>query len=142
MMAGNRAFANQAANDAKQAAHMVTSLDNLANTVIQKNDTVEKLVMANKRLAKALADANTAITRLCLLNTSVTPTALASTDNCPCLAHWATVKPDWDCTGYCWTHGHKKKVGHFSATCSHQKDGHITSATRSNTKDGRIVNKD
>jgi hypothetical protein len=58
MMAGNCAFANQAATNAEQAACMVTSLNNLANTAIQKNDMVEKLVAANKRLAKALVNAN------------------------------------------------------------------------------------
>jgi hypothetical protein len=40
---------------------MAKSLDNLANATIQKNDTVEKLVTANKKLAKALANANATI---------------------------------------------------------------------------------
>jgi hypothetical protein len=48
MIANNSAFANQAATEAKQAAMMAKSLDNLANATIQKNDTVEKLVTANK----------------------------------------------------------------------------------------------
>jgi hypothetical protein len=61
MTAGERAFANQAATNAKHATRMVTSLDNLANAAIQKNDTIEKLVAANECLAKALADANAAI---------------------------------------------------------------------------------
>ncbi len=101
MMAGGRAFTNQAALNADQAACMVTSLNNLTNMVIQKNDTVEKLVAANERLAKALADVNTAIAQLCLPNASVTPAAPTSTNNHPCPTHWATVKPDWDFTGYC-----------------------------------------
>jgi hypothetical protein len=61
MIATNSAFANQAATDAEQATKMATSLDNLANSTIQKNDTVEKLVTANEKLAKALANANAAI---------------------------------------------------------------------------------
>ena len=40
---------------------MARSLDNLANAAIQKNDTIEKLVVTNECLAKALADANAAI---------------------------------------------------------------------------------
>jgi hypothetical protein len=60
MTAGDRAFAHQAATN-DQAAQMVVSLDNLANAAIQKNDTVDKLVATNERLAKALADANSAL---------------------------------------------------------------------------------
>jgi hypothetical protein len=61
MIMNNSAFASQAATNAKQSAMMAKSLDNLANATIQKNDTVEKLVTANKELAKAFADANAAI---------------------------------------------------------------------------------
>jgi hypothetical protein len=61
MTSNDGAFANQAAAEAKQAAMMARSLDNLANAALQKNDTVEHLVRANKRLAKALVDANAAI---------------------------------------------------------------------------------
>jgi hypothetical protein len=61
MIANNNAFANQAATDAEQAAMMAKSLDYLANAAIQKNDTVEKLVTVNEKLAKALANANAAI---------------------------------------------------------------------------------
>jgi hypothetical protein len=64
MTAGDCAFANQAATEAKQAKRMDTSLDNLANAAIKKNNTGDKLVAANERLAKALADANSALARL------------------------------------------------------------------------------
>jgi hypothetical protein len=64
MIANNNAFTNQAATNAEQAAMMAKSLDNLANAAIQKNDTVEKLVTANAKLAKALANANAIIARL------------------------------------------------------------------------------
>jgi hypothetical protein len=40
---------------------MAKSLDNLANAAIQKNETMEKLVTANAKLAEALANANAAI---------------------------------------------------------------------------------
>jgi hypothetical protein len=141
MTASDCSFAYQAATKAKQAARMVTSLNNLANAAIQKTDTIEKLVAANKCLAKALANANAAIACLCLQNMPAASAAPSGTDNRPCPSHWLTVKPNWDNNGYCWTHGHKVKVGLSSATCSHQKNGHITSATRSNTKGSSNANK-
>jgi hypothetical protein len=54
MIANDSAFANQAATNAEHAAMIAKSLDNLANAAIQKYDTVEKLVTANAKLAKAL----------------------------------------------------------------------------------------
>jgi hypothetical protein len=84
MTDGNRAFAHQAATEAKQAARMVTSLNNLANAAIQKNNTVEKLVAANECLAKALADANATIACLSLPNMPAAPTTPSGTDNRPC----------------------------------------------------------
>ena len=84
---GDQSFANQAATEAEQAARMVTSLNNLVNAAIEKNDTVNKLVAANKRLAKALANANSALTRLCLPQSSAaiqasvpTPATIDGTD--------------------------------------------------------------
>ncbi len=141
MTAGNRALAYQAATEAEQAARMVTSLDNLANAAIEKNDTVEKLVATNKCLAKALADTNAAIACLCLPNMPTAPATPSSTDNHPHPSHWSTIKLDWANNGYCWTHGHKVKVGHSSATCIHWKPRHITSITRSDTKGGSNANK-
>ncbi len=122
MIANNSAFANQAATNAEQAAMMTKSLDNLANAAIQKNDTVEKLVIANKKLAKALADTNTAIiAQLCLPNLpNPLSTASRSTTNNRHPSHWSAVKPDWDPTSYCLTHGFKVKRGHTSTTCTHQ----------------------
>ena len=37
--------------------NMVTALDNLANAAVQKNDTIETLVSANKNLTDSLAGA-------------------------------------------------------------------------------------
>jgi hypothetical protein len=79
MTAGDCAFANQGATEAKQAARMVTSLDNLANAAIKKNDTVDKLVAANECLAKALADANSALTCLRLPQLAAAPNSSAPT---------------------------------------------------------------
>ncbi len=148
MMAGDRAFGNQAATDAEQAKRMASSLDNLANAAIQKNDTVDKLVAANECLAKALADSNSALARLRLppsagaTGASSTPPAASGGSERPCPAHWAKDKPAWDPTGYCWTHGFKVKVGHSSATCACHLEGHVATATRTNTKGGCNTHKD
>jgi hypothetical protein len=98
MIANDSAFANQAATDAKQAALMAKSLDNLANAAIQKNDTVEKLVTANAKLTKALANANAAIARLRLPNPPNPPNPLStpsrSTTNNRRMSRWSAIKPD------------------------------------------------
>jgi hypothetical protein len=67
MIPNNSAFANQAATNAKQAAMMAKSLDNLANVAIQKNEALEKLVTANEKLAKALCQ------RQCCHHTTPSP---------------------------------------------------------------------
>jgi hypothetical protein len=102
MIANNSAFANQAATEARQAAMMAKSLDNLANAAIQKNNTVEKLITAYEKLAKALADTNAAIAQLRLPNPPNPPsTPSTGTMNNRRPSHWSAVKPDWDPTGYC-----------------------------------------
>ncbi|KAL7487086.1 hypothetical protein ACHAW6_012695 [Cyclotella cf. meneghiniana] len=42
--------ANASVDNAQGSSQMITSLDNLANAAVQKNDTVERLVVANKQL--------------------------------------------------------------------------------------------
>jgi hypothetical protein len=145
MIANNSTFANQAATNAKQAAVMAKSLDNLANAAIQKNNTVEKPITANAKLAKALTDTSAAIARLHLPNPPNPPNppstpSRSSMNNCR-PSHWTAVKPDWHPTSYCLTHGFKVKHGHTSATCTHQRDGHNTAATQSNTMGGSKANK-
>jgi hypothetical protein len=145
MIANDSAFANQAATNAKQTAMMAKSHDNLANAAIQENDTVEKLVTAKEKLRKALADANAAITQLCLPNPPNPPNPLStpsrSSTNNLCPSHWSAVKPDWDPTGYCSKHGFKVKLVHSRATCTHQQDRHNTAATRSDPKSSSKANK-
>jgi hypothetical protein len=137
MTANDGAFANQVAAKAEQATMMAHLLDNLANAALQKNDTVEKLVTTNEKLAKALANANTVIARLCLLTPATAP-AGGSNDR---PSHWLPVIPNWDPTGYCLPHGFKVKCGHTSATCAHCKTGHNATATRLDTKGGSKANK-
>ncbi|KAL7474049.1 hypothetical protein ACHAW6_000047 [Cyclotella cf. meneghiniana] len=46
--------ANAAVDDTQWSSQMITSLDNLANVAVQKNDRVEKLVVANKQLTDTI----------------------------------------------------------------------------------------
>ncbi len=97
---------------------------------------MEKLVTTNEKLAKALADANAAIARLCLSAPATAPAG--SSNDCP--SHWSPVIPDWDPTGYCSLHKFKVKHGHTSATCAHSKEGHNATATRLDAKGVREAN--
>ncbi len=104
LMAGDTAFgANQAA-ELKQTQQMASSLDNLANTTIQKNTTIKNLVATNSMLTKAIADIQLSIVRMFTTRvpTSPAPTApapLAEARVCP--FHWSNTKLAWDKVGYC-----------------------------------------
>jgi hypothetical protein len=56
MTAGDTAFGVNQAAEVDQVQEMATSLDNLANTTIQKNTTIKNLVATNATLTKAIAD--------------------------------------------------------------------------------------
>lgn len=115
--------ANSATED-ELSEQLVASLDNLANAAVQKNDTVEKLVISNKTLTDTVATLTNDITRL--------TNAIASLK-----ANKSTKAPQAnDPNGYCWTHGYKVKFGHSSKTCTNRKDGHKEDATRGNTMGG------
>jgi hypothetical protein len=65
MTYGSLAFANQAAaQEIVQAEKMATLLDNLANTSIQKNNTIDKLVETNQQQAKKITNLTAAIAKL------------------------------------------------------------------------------
>jgi hypothetical protein len=56
MTARNTAFGTNQAAKLKQAQQMASSLINLANATIQKNTTIENLVVIKATLIKAIAD--------------------------------------------------------------------------------------
>jgi hypothetical protein len=109
---------------------MAALLDNLANASIQKNNTIDKLVMTNQQQAKIIANLTEAIAKL---TGSPPMEQQLGSANPP---HWRATKPAWDPTGYCWMHSFWVKVGHSSASCSFPKEGHCMDATRINTKGG------
>ena len=50
---------------------MVVALDNLANTAVQKNNTVERLIISNSSLSVSLAARDTNIARLLTIITNL-----------------------------------------------------------------------
>ena len=129
----------------EQAQQMATSLDNLANASIQKKNH----------------DREPCSHQCCTIQSSTGHPTNARPDDhhrthCDARNHaqhhtrqhpppplpWNDIKPAWDKGGYCWTHGHKVKVGHNSSTCTSRKAGHQAGATRNNTLGGSTFNAD
>ena len=147
MTTGDTTFgANQAA-EIEQAQQMATSLDNLANASIQKNATIDNLVATNAAFSKAIQDIQRTLATMMTTHTPapgvpvLAPPGQPTGENPPaCPSHWTTVKPAWDRTGYCWSHGFKVKLGHNSCTCTSRKTGHQAGATWTNTMGGSTFN--
>ena len=154
MTTGDTTFgANQAA-EIEQAQQMVTSLDNLANASIQKNTTIDNLVATNAAFTNAIQDIQRTLATM-MTAPLPAPRAWSPTPGTPAFvppsqptgenppgrpAPWATGKPPWDKTGYCWSHGFKVKMGHNSCTCTSCKAGHQAGATRTNTMGSSTFN--
>ena len=127
----------------KQAQPMATLLNNLANASIQKNSTIESLVATNAALSQAVQNIQQTLawmtTAVPIAIPVIMPT-ITPDNNRPRPSHWNDIKPTWDKGGYCWTHGHKVKVGHNSSTCTSRKAGHQAGATCNNTLGGSTFN--
>ena len=115
---------------------MTTSLNNLANAAVQKNNTVERLVLANKLLTDTVAKLQEDNTKLLAV---IQQLAGSGHTQRPSPAHSST--PKWDPKGYCHTHGYRVTIGHNSKTCRYKKHGHQDEATRQNTMGGNQDNK-
>ncbi|KAL7476783.1 hypothetical protein ACHAW6_002619 [Cyclotella cf. meneghiniana] len=105
---------------------MVTSLDNLSNAAVQKNNTIEKLIETNRQQQETIHKLQAQNGELLYL-----------------LKHWGGLQSSamWDPAGYCWTHGFKVKKGRNSKTCKTCGEGHQENATHSNTMGGSKTNK-
>jgi hypothetical protein len=143
MTTGETTFGANQAVEMEQAQQMATSLDNLANASIQKNATIDNLIATNAALSKAIQDIQRT---LATIMTNQTPTSgVPAPPGQPKgdhtrPPHWATIKPPWDRTGYCWSYGFKVKVGHTSCTCTSCKTGHQPEATQTKTMGGSTFN--
>ena len=110
---------------------MVTSLDNLANAAVQKNDTIEKLIEINKQQQETIHKLQAQNGELLYLLKHMSTPAAQQDGNAA----------RWDPTGYCWSHGFRVMKGHNSKTCKTRAEGHKEEATRSNTMGGSNANK-
>jgi hypothetical protein len=161
MTVGEAAFSANAAEEEHQARQITESLNNIANASIHKNATINNLIASNPQFVQALQEMQAAIVRMFPIGQAHAspyqpPTWLptppeAAAPPAASLApppattglhpsHWGSVKPTWDKRGFCWSHGHKVKVGHTSATCSSWCTGYQTRATCANTMGRSIYN--
>jgi hypothetical protein len=144
MRVGKAAFGANTAEEEHQAHKITTLLDKLANALIQKIATIDNLVASNAQLVQALQEMQAAMVRMFPASqthaspyqpptrvstppkAAVPPAASPAhhRQSGPRSSHWGSVKSTWDKQGYCWSHGHKVKVGHTSTTCSSRHAGH------------------
>ena len=127
-------MANQAA-DMEMGNTMVVALNNLANSAVHKNNTVEHYVISNSGLYAYLAARNTKIDLLLTVITNLSTGGGSSGGGYSGIDNVKATGTPWDPIGYCWTHGFKVCVGHSSATCNKCKDGYGAHLT---TKRGDI----
>ncbi len=128
---------------------MVTALDNLANAAVQKNDTFELLVAANKALTESLRMSQDEVKKLLAIVTALSingggkPAGAAGGTSGGSGGGTGGSSTPWDASGYCWSHGFKVKVGHNSSTCERKKDGHEAhmNAKRGDEQGGCMWNK-
>jgi hypothetical protein len=152
MMVGESAFGANAMEEEEQARQIASSLDNLANTSIQKNLTINSLVAKNAQLTQALADIQFVMvhmippgrpppysgTELAWGPNPLPPPAAGILSQHP--SHWGIVKLNWDKVGYCWMHGFRVKVRHNNTTCLSRCTGHQPGATWANIMGGSWYN--
>jgi hypothetical protein len=97
MTSGNLSFANQAAaQDIVQAEKMAAWPDSLADTSIQKNNTIDKLVGMNQQQAEIITDLKAAIAKL---KDGSPHTGPRPGQGHP--PHWSPTKLVWDTMVYC-----------------------------------------
>ena len=126
-----------AATSANLGNNMITVLDNLANAAVQKNNTVEMLVVANKSLTDSLAARDKECDRLLAIITALS-TGRGAGGGGDGDGDSKGSKPPWDPVGYCWSHGYKVRTGHSSASCLNKREGHDAhlNAKRGDTQGG------
>ena len=106
---------------AKQAAEtemgnmMVVALKNLANAAVQKNDTVERLIISNSSLSASFAARDTKIARLLTVITNLSTGGCGVEVGGGGISNGKSTGTPWYPIDYFWTHGFKVRVGHSSA---------------------------
>ena len=121
-------MANQAV-EMETGNTMVVVLENLENTSVQNNDTVERHVISNSSLSASLAARDTEIARLLTVITNLSTGGGGDGGGGGGINNGNATGAPWYPIGYCWTHGFKVCVDHSSAMCNKRKDGHDTHLT-------------
>ena len=80
---------------------MVASIDNLENAAVQKNNTVEKLVITKENLTDSIAILQAHNLKIIKLVKKLTAGTISVSNPSK------DAKPPWDLTIYCWSHGYK-----------------------------------
>jgi len=114
---------------------MEAALDNLALAATSDKATVQQLTAANLALT-------TTVATLTATNKKLVDAAAKKK---PGAGTGVAKTPDSDKAvpgGYCWTHGHRVKKSHTSATCANRAEGHDEKATAKDTRGGSDANKD
>jgi hypothetical protein len=114
---------------------MEAALDNLALAATSDKATIQQLTAANLALT-------TTVATLTATNKKLVDAAAKKK---PGAGTGAAKTPDPDKAvpgGYCWTHGHRVKKSHTSATCTNRAEGHDKKTTSNDTKGGSEANKD
>ncbi|KAL7478776.1 hypothetical protein ACHAW6_004538 [Cyclotella cf. meneghiniana] len=116
---------------------MVTLLDNLAHAVVQKNETIEKLIETNSQQQETIHKLQAQNGELLSLLKHWGGASIADA----ILKKAGQSSAIWDPAGYCWTYGFKVKKGHNSKSCKTHGEGHQENAPQNNTMGGSKTNK-
>ena len=116
-----KVMANQAA-ETHMGNTIVVAIDNLVNAAVQKNNTVNWLVISNSPLSDSLAARDTKITRLLTIITNLSTGGGGGGGSG--INNGKSASAPWDTMVYCLLHGFKVRVVHCSASCKKRKDGH------------------
>ena len=96
------------AAEAEMRYNISTAFDNLENTVVLNNNTVKRLVIANKSLTDSLTARDVECARhLTIINDLSTGPGASSGGG---------GKPPWEPDGYYWSNEYKVRNGHIIAT--------------------------
>jgi len=130
--------ANAAVSDEQLSQQMIDSLDNLAMAAVQKNNTVGKLVIANKQVTDTVAKLQAEDAKLLqIIQTSITRGGHHATRK----GTMGSDSPAWESEGYCWSHRYKCKIGHNSKTCNRRLPKCQEGATQKNMMGGSELSK-
>ena len=118
---------------------MTESLENLAATALQEQNTMTALTDAMAKLTSKLETKDAEIRRLKIATIQMEKNRRNNTPQTE-----AEARPDrgvWEFnTNYCWTHGWHITKDHNRKKCKAKKPGHMDAATRANTYGGSYKN--